>query len=154
MYRAKKLNGISKGLDKFQHTDLLIKCWIAFEAFCGKYQKDYVRDKISEFCDEFGDDFSNEYEKLSDILRDSLNKLKDLPVKDMRLSHINDDPKQISDVKNMGSVFSVIYQVRNNLFHGDKNPSGDKDDSEKIMLSAIALYSILERYLMKEGYSW
>lgn len=148
MSRAKKGLGIVKGLDKFQYADVLINSWIAFEGFsCEKYQLDGVKERINEFSNDFADDYRTNYDKLPDVLRDNLVELSKKTVADMRPSHLTDKPKKIRDLKELSEVMEVIYQVRNNLFHGGKNPADIPDDHEKIRLSATVFYYILERYL-------
>lgn len=155
MLRAKKGLENKGGTNKFKESDVLINCWIAFEAFsCEKYKKDWVQDRIDDFCSTFGQNYKENYDILSETLRNSVKELGKRKFGDMRPSHLTDAPKEIGDVKDLSQVMKVIYQVRNNLFHGGKNPAGNEDDFEKVSFSANAFYFILEWSFSKEGLSW
>jgi len=155
MLRAKKGLGIRSGLDKFKDADVLINCWIAFEAFsCDRYKKDGVGERIANFCTAFEKEYKNNYAKLPDVSRENVEALSKKTIGDMRPSHLTDKPKKITDIKDLKQVMEVIYQVRNNLFHGGKNPAGNDDDFEKVRLSANVFYQILERYFIQSGLSW
>jgi len=153
MQKAKKTYEIRRGLsdEGFQFVELLIYCWISFEAFtCMQYNLERVRDRINSFCDEFQDRYSQDFASFPDDFKENLVKLSRETVKDMSPNHQDRPPKQINNSKNLKEVFDVIYQIRCNLFHGGKhiNEIGDR---AKLEFSAIVLYRILEKFLKERG---
>jgi hypothetical protein len=62
----------------------------------------------------------------------------DLPIKSMLFGNEVPDgingKRKFSDLT-LDQIFSIIYQIRNNLFHGDKDPDKNKRDNQ---LSEIA----------------
>ena len=80
-----------------------------------------------------------------------INDLAKEEISDMRPNHQNDPKKQIRDIKNLKNVIEVIYQVRNNLFHGSKDVN-EINDRAIVEFSGVVLYHILEKFLIEKGY--
>ncbi len=153
MEKAKKIYQIRNGLGgKFQFADMLVSCWITFEAFtCKKYNKEYVNERLKAFWRGFQNKYSAGFNNFPDDFKENITLLSGCNVRDMRPNHGLDIPKEITDVKNLEQVMKLIYQVRNNLFHGGKNVD-EENDKLIIQYSAIVLYRILEKFLSEENY--
>jgi len=152
MHKSKNKYKIRDGLGgEFQFAEILINCWISFEAYsCWKYHKEYVGRRIKDFCDDHKQKYKDEFEKLPGDLRDNLKRLSHYQILDMRPNHELDDPKQIDDIKDLSNVMEVVYQIRNNLFHGGKDVQEIKDKNV-IEHSAIFLYKLLEWIMNNEN---
>ncbi|MBI2654469.1 hypothetical protein HYX02_06715 [Candidatus Woesearchaeota archaeon] len=136
----------------FQFAEILINCWISFEAYsCLKYPREYVGQRINDFCQDHKQKYKNEFDELPDDLRSNVKNLSYYQIVDMRPNHELDAPKQINDIKNLSNVMGVVYQIRNNLFHGGKDVQ-DMKDKNVIEHSAIFLYRLLEWIFHFEGY--
>ena len=47
----------------------------------------------------------------------------------------------------VGQIFSIIYQIRNNLFHGDKNPNKNKRDMQLSILASKFMVLFLKELM-------
>ncbi len=153
MEKSKKHYEMRDGLGgEFQFAEILINCWISFEAYtCIKYNLEQVRGRINAFCRDHEIRYTDNFDKLPDDLRENVTRLSKYSIQDMRPNHQSDQPKQIIDVKDLSSVMGVIYQIRNNLFHGGKDVQ-NINDKNVIEYSAITLYRLLEWVLHSEHY--
>lgn len=153
MHKSKERYEIRDGIGgEFQFAEILINCWIAFEAYsCLRYNLDGVQARINAFCREHAQNYKTDFESLPSDLRENLARLSKHKVHDMRPNHSSDPPKEIKDGKNLSEIMEVIYQVRNNLFHGGKDVQ-DIKDRNIIEHSAIILYRLLERIFHSENY--
>ena len=153
MLRAKKKQELKDGLGgDSQFSDILTNCWIAYEAYAtDKYAKEGVRDRIDSFCKDHQKDYELFIDNPPDDFKINMIQLENCQILDMRPNHEKGNPKEITDSKQLIQVMYVIYQVRNNLFHGGKN-DGNNDDRIIINCASIVFYRLLENILIKEGY--
>ena len=151
MEKAKKeLSGPKSGFNgSHQATEILIYCWIVFEAFtCLKYQLGTVDARKKSFCKEFKDEY--DYSSLPDECKKAIMGLASYSIPDMT-PQTNREPIKIEDIKNLSQIIDSIYRVRCNLFHGGKDMN-EIGDLTLIMISGTALYYLLETFLNKQGY--
>ena len=152
MNRAKKINsGSVDGLGgEFQFPDMLISCWISFDAFtCTKSEEDGSGNRNRDFWNEYQNMYTQEFEAMPTDFIKSLGRLKNKRIPDMRPKHMNnpDDEQEITDEKNLKQIIETIYQIRNNLFHGGKSIV---DDKQIIQDASVVLFRLLETILIKE----
>jgi len=72
--------------------------------------------------------------------------LKQLSVKGEIPNHISDNTIRLHDPHDFHKLIEVIYQIRNNLFHGHKLPD-DKDDEEFVTLAYNILSPLLQPFV-------
>jgi hypothetical protein len=151
MNEAKAESGLkdsSKG--GLQATKRLIYCWIAFEAFtCLKYNKDFVSERINDFCNEFQDNY--DYKTMPDDFKKNLIGLMSYSIKDMRPTHLDDNPINIQNSQDLRQILNIIYRVRCNLFHGGKSPEIISDIAP-LEYSSVVLFRLMEKILISNGY--
>lgn len=153
MEKAKENYDLIDGLGgQFQFSDILISCWISFEAFtCLKYNLEYTRRRINRFCKEFRDMYAQEFDEFAGDFRRHLIQLAACEITDMRPNHRRDPTIKINDIRKLEDVMEVIYRVRNNLFHGGKDIEKE-GDRIIIQCSAVVFFRILEKFLIGQGY--
>lgn len=117
---------------------------MAFNALYGSRHgsKRWERDQINAYCQEV--EIRNRHSQLlrSDgEYRSAVSTLKKKGVYDYRKG----ETRHILDESDLGQVAGCFYQVRNNLFHGDK--AGDLRDENLVGASYTILSKLIEPHL-------
>ena len=126
-------------------ADRFISLWICFNSILRSlYGEDKRDDELLDKCKK-DTKWQAYFEYMNDHeFREHLTKLKTLlPVKNMK----NNKLINLSS-EDFKSLISVIYQIRNNLFHGRKRPDDtDTDDYELIRLAYFLLAPLIIEYV-------
>ena len=96
--------------------------------------------------EEFNEIFDNFKKNHTDLLKEKI----DLPIKNMlKDTEVPPDLSgeyELNDL-NVGQIFSIICQIRNNLFHGDKDPDKNTRDVQLSMLASKFMVSFLNELI-------
>lgn len=135
-------------------SDMLINTWVAFDVFTSIHwgNIDSLTDRKNMFSRDYQKRYEAAFASLPKDFHESLEALGKLDIPDMRPRNKTAEPKRIIDNTNLFQVMTAIAQVRNNLLHGETEEEV-KDNDERIRLSAITLFRIMELFL-KELLQW
>jgi hypothetical protein len=133
------------GLD---NGDRFICLWIAFNGWTRKEFGEHLSDLNQRDLLKQHDDFKQVFTELqseSSSFSRNLDKLIGYQVANMR--YPNDENRIRQYDGSFESLIDVLYNVRNNLFHGRKNPTEEKKDFELVVLSLRILRKLFTEYL-------
>lgn len=133
-------------------ADQFLNLWIAFDSWLKiEYNKErYERDMIKEW--KSNEEFIRIFEELKkdQNYNKILEELASQTVRNMK--YPNDDDIIIKYKGDFSTLCGMIYQIRCNLFHGQKNPEKDKKDKALVYLAFDILYPLFRSYLERMGY--
>lgn len=143
-------HGISSG-EKVESVDVFFQfmaSWVSFNALYNWYSKNKSisgdKKKLKCFASD-NEKARNVHKELldeNDSYRNSVGVLKARGIIDVTTNK----PVLITDETNFEQVVLCVYQVRNNLFHGDKLVGNDRDE-QVVSASYTIISSILRKYL-------
>ena len=140
---------------EFTAFDKFISLWIAFNAWV-TYKSNSDRDiDMIEWVkkkSELPNMFKNLIESNKVFVSDLQSLKAKCPVIDMRPRR-KAKKKSINDIKNFNEVIDVIYQIRCNLFHGQKG-ADEQRDLELVDLAFRVLTEIFGRPIVEGGISY
>jgi len=123
-----KSNWIERAKNETDPFNKFISYWVAFNCW---YSSRYPYKRDGECIKKIKDDVNNG--SLSLVFEDECkNSLNNLKLKSSRKVLQDRNPSPIS-IKNNGGVINWVYIVRNNLFHGNKLDSNERD---KVIIEA------------------
>jgi hypothetical protein len=150
--------------------DKFICLWISFNCFfVSEFYRDISKTKKDptekKYLDYFvkAQKYSDIYNKLlkNPMFKGKVSNLKQLlntithfkgRIADMRPGHLKfDDAKPLDNEDNFEQVIKVIYQIRCNLFHGNKSPEHD-GDVRLVDAAYEILHALLNEIYKIEGY--
>ena len=125
MSKAKESTNLRDGLGKVPKVSEiisdslgLIQCFIAFESFTtGEFNKATAKDNQVEFCSKYKDDIEKIYLSISNEIDKMYNELQNNPLKDMSRRRV---PLNFPNKKDFERLFEILYRVRGNIIHGNK----------------------------------
>jgi hypothetical protein len=114
--------------------DRFISLWIAFEAWATNESNSVNSREIINWVKRspMKDIFERDNQKIKSYLND-LHKIGEI-------RNHRGRPKRYDNINDFSQLIEVIYQIRNNLFHGHKSPT-DKEDERIVTLA----YNILSQ---------
>jgi hypothetical protein len=122
--------------------DRFIFLWIAFDAW-GSNEAHAINDNMIEWVKTSA--MKNCFKLIRDkIIGTQLKRLSEIEIP----NHIGGNPKRLNDPHDFGQLTEVLYQIRNNLFHGHKLPD-DKLDNEIVTLAHDILSPLMEPFVDK-----
>ncbi len=141
-----------------------ISAWIGFNYYYSTFAKAYNMDFISWIetnrkrkgdksqwlflinHEEFNKFFDNFKKRHPDVFKEKIS----LPIENMlngmKVPDGLSGEFELNDLK-VVQIFSTIYQIRNNLFHGDKDPDKDKRDMQLSILASKFMVSFLNELI-------
>jgi hypothetical protein len=147
-FTDKWLERAERGRCNVDDGDRFISLWIAFNGWMrGKFGEDGIdRHQIESVksMDDFKDVFNHLKEDDIDFKK-ALDKLGNLLVVNMRFRNNREEVYMYDGT--FESLIEVVYQVRNNLFHGRKNVEENKKDLALVRLSYKILLPLFKKYL-------
>ena len=107
---------------QFTIFDQFISLWLAFNSWGTYLSKADIDRAMLEYVKENAQ-LKSVYSELvqkDNVFHTMVGQLATRTVRDMRPGHLGDSTS-ITDISNFGQVLDMIYQIRCNLFHGQKN---------------------------------